>query len=80
MMTSLRDLPPPQTWGFLFGRPLDTPADFFDILEALGVEAAANRAVKPDPDPEWGSLSPRDLGSSTGVRLNGFFVSEIDDS
>ena len=44
------------------------------------MEAAANRAVKPDPDPEWGSLSPRDLGSSTGVRLNGFFVFEIDDS
>ena len=51
----------------------------FDILASLGVEAAANGAVKPDPDPEWGSLSPQDLGSSTGVRLNGFFVFEIDD-
>jgi hypothetical protein len=57
MMTSLRDLPPPQTWGFLFGRPLDMPADFFDILEALGVETKqATKAIRPDSDPEWGSV------------------------
>jgi hypothetical protein len=34
------------------------------------------KAVKYDPDPEWGGLSPQDFGSSTGVRLNGFFVFE----
>ena len=38
------------------------------------MRADANRAVKPDPDPEWGGLSPQNLGSSTGVRLDGFFL------
>jgi hypothetical protein len=40
-------------------QPSCTPADFFDILEALGVETKqAIKAIRPDSDPEWGSAPP----------------------
>jgi len=41
----------------------------------LDVETPTSKAVRSNPDPDWGVNCPQDCLVSTGVSSNGFFVS-----